>query len=55
MVLHVRIVEINPSREATTNKLPLYLIFNATDDMAVMQKEIFGPILTALVQKIVTT
>ena len=43
------IVEINPAREdfAATNgtKLPLYLVRNASDDMAVMQEEIFGPVL----------
>lgn len=45
-----RIITINPAGEETTpetagNKLPLTLIINPTDDMRVMQEEIFGPIL----------
>jgi coniferyl-aldehyde dehydrogenase len=43
------VIEINPSDEdfAASNgtKLPLYLVRNPTDDMAVMQDEIFGPVL----------
>ncbi|MBD9528332.1 coniferyl aldehyde dehydrogenase [Paracoccus sp. PAR01] len=43
------IVEINPKGENFTqqphHKIPPHLILNATDDMAVMQEEIFGPIL----------
>ncbi len=43
------VVEINPANEdfaaSNGNKMPLYLIRNPTDDMAVMQEEIFGPIL----------
>ena len=43
------IVEINPANEdfstANTTKMPLYLVRNPTDDMRVMQEEIFGPIL----------
>ena len=43
------VVEINPAKEdfAASNgtKLPLYIVRNPTDDMAVMQDEIFGPVL----------
>lgn len=43
------VVEINPANEAfggsNTRKMPLYLVRRPTDDMAVMQEEIFGPIL----------
>lgn len=43
------IVEVNPGNEdfskQNTNKMPLTLIRNPTDDMTVMQEEIFGPIL----------
>ncbi len=43
------VIEVNPSGEpvdtALSRKLPLYLVLNPTDDMAVMQQEIFGPIL----------
>lgn len=43
------IVEINPATEdfaaSNGNKMPLYLIRNPTDDMKVMQEEIFGPVL----------
>jgi coniferyl-aldehyde dehydrogenase len=43
------VVEINPAGEDFTssnrNKMPLYLVRNPTDDMTVMQEEIFGPIL----------
>lgn len=36
--------EYNPKK----NKLPVYLIFNATLDMSVMKEEIFGPLLPVL-------
>lgn len=43
-----QIVEINPGDEdfgaTNSNKMPLSLILNATDDMSVMQEEIFGPL-----------
>lgn len=43
------VVEINPAGEdfagSNRNKMPLYLVRNPTDDMKVMQEEIFGPIL----------
>ena len=43
------IIEVNPANEdfSKTNgtKLPLYIVRNPTDDMRVMQEEIFGPIL----------
>ncbi len=43
------IVEVNPANEdfaaSNGNKMPLYLVRNPTDDMKVMQEEIFGPIL----------
>jgi coniferyl-aldehyde dehydrogenase len=43
------VVEINPAGEdfagSNRNKMPLYLVRNPTDDMTVMQEEIFGPIL----------
>lgn len=43
------IVEVNPGNEdfskQNTNKMPLTLIRNPTDEMTVMQEEIFGPVL----------
>lgn len=43
------VVEINPGNEdfgaSNRNKMPLYLVRNPTDDMKVMQEEIFGPVL----------
>ncbi len=43
------ILEINPGNEdfskQNTNKMPLTLIRNPTDEMTVMQEEIFGPVL----------
>ncbi len=43
------LVEINPAREdfsqQPNHKIPPTLVLDATDDMAVMQDEIFGPIL----------
>ncbi len=44
-----RVVEVNPAREDFSQqehrKIPPTLIIDPTDDMAVMQEEIFGPIL----------
>lgn len=43
------VIEVNPGREnfegANVNKMPLYIVRDATDDMLVLQEEIFGPIL----------
>lgn len=43
------VVEVNPGNEdfaaSNGNKMPLYIIRNPTDDMKVMQDEIFGPVL----------
>jgi coniferyl-aldehyde dehydrogenase len=43
------IVTVNPANEdfaaSNTRKMPLTIVRNATDDMTVMQEEIFGPIL----------
>jgi coniferyl-aldehyde dehydrogenase len=43
------VIEVNPANEdfAASNgtKMPLYIVRNPTDDMAVMQDEIFGPVL----------
>lgn len=43
------VVEVNPGGEdfagAVGNKMPLFLVRNATPEMRVMQEEIFGPIL----------
>ncbi len=43
------LVEVNPANEnfagSNGNKMPLTIIRNTTDDMKVMQEEIFGPIL----------
>lgn len=42
------VIEVNPSEENLTDgtrKMSLHLILNPTDDMMVMQEEIFGPIL----------
>ncbi|MES1198686.1 MAG: coniferyl aldehyde dehydrogenase [Pseudomonadota bacterium] len=44
-----KVIEINPANEDFTQqehrKIPPTLILNATDDMGVMQEEIFGPLL----------
>src|SRR5262249_16848170 len=44
-----KVVEINPGKEDFSQqehrKIPPTLILDATDDMAVMQEEIFGPVL----------
>ena len=45
------VIAINPGDEkfpASDRKMPLHVVLNATDDMAVMQEEIFGPILPLL-------
>ncbi len=43
------VIEINPANEdfdaSNGNKMPLYIVRNPTDDMKVMQEEIFGPVL----------
>lgn len=43
------VIEVNPADEdfagSNGTKMPLYLVRNPTDDMAVMQEEIFGPVL----------
>jgi coniferyl-aldehyde dehydrogenase len=43
------IIEINPGGEdfggTNSNKMPLSLVLNASDEMAVMREEVFGPIL----------
>ncbi len=42
-----RIIEINPANERfeNTRKMPVTLVLDATDDMDIMQNEIFGPVL----------
>jgi coniferyl-aldehyde dehydrogenase len=44
------LLTINPSSEdlGDTRKLPMTLVLGATDDMLVMQEEIFGPILPVI-------
>lgn len=43
------LIEVNPAAEdfagSNGNKMPLTILRNVTDDMAVMQEEIFGPLL----------
>lgn len=43
------VVEVNPAGEdfeaSNGNKMPLYIVRNPSDDMKVMQDEIFGPVL----------
>jgi coniferyl-aldehyde dehydrogenase len=43
------VIAVNPANEdfaaSNARKLPLHIVRNATDDMIVMQEEIFGPIL----------
>lgn len=43
------VIEVNPANEdfksANSRKMPLHILRNVTDDMKVMQEEIFGPIL----------
>ncbi len=49
------LIEINPGDEDFTssngNKMPLTIVRNVTDDMQVMQNEIFGPILPVMTYK----
>lgn len=44
-----RVIEVNPAGEdftrQNTNKMPLTLLADVTDEMTVMQEEIFGPVL----------
>ncbi len=42
-----RVQEINPAGEDMSNqrKIPPTMVFDVTDDMAIMQEEIFGPVL----------
>lgn len=44
-----RVTVVNPGNEAfeasNGNKMPLHIVQHVTDDMAVMQEEIFGPVL----------
>jgi coniferyl-aldehyde dehydrogenase len=43
------VIEVNPGNEdfsaSNGTKMPLYIVRNPTDDMRVMQEEIFGPVL----------
>ncbi|WP_148864440.1 coniferyl aldehyde dehydrogenase [Marinobacter fonticola] len=46
-----KVVEINPAAENLsdgTRKMAMHLVLNPTDDMLVMQEEIFGPILPVI-------
>ena len=49
------VVEINPANEDFTQqqhrKIPPTLVINATDDMTIMQEEIFGPVLPIMTYK----
>ncbi|QMW24727.1 coniferyl aldehyde dehydrogenase [Sandaracinobacteroides saxicola] len=51
------VVEINPANEdfskQNTNKMPLTVLRNVTDEMSVMQEEIFGPVLPVKTYKAV--
>jgi len=47
----IEILEINPASDSISRdvkKLPLYLVVNPSEDLKVMQEEIFGPILPIL-------
>lgn len=48
-----RIIEVNPGGEdfSKSRKLPLHLILDVTDDMKVMQDEIFGPLMGVVTYK----
>ena len=47
------LIEVNPAGEdfagSNGNKMPLTIVRNVTDDMKVMQEEIFGPILPVMI------
>lgn len=45
-----KITVVNPAQEdfSGTRKMPLHIIQNATDDMKVLQEELFGPILPVI-------
>jgi coniferyl-aldehyde dehydrogenase len=47
------IIVINPANEdfSGSRKMPVHLILNATEEMAVLQKEIFGPVLPVIPYK----
>ena len=51
------VIEVNPGNEdfggANQRKMPLNIITNVTDDMKVMQEEIFGPLLPVMTYKAV--
>ena len=51
------VVVVNPANEdfskQNTNKMPLHIIRGATDEMTVMQEEIFGPLLPVRTYKAV--
>lgn len=42
-----RVIEFG-THDAKSNKMPVYLLFDVSDDMRVMKEEIFGPILPVL-------
>lgn len=47
-----QVIEINPAGEdfasSNGNKMPVYIVRNANEDMKVMQEEIFGPIMPVM-------
>ena len=49
------VIEVNPGNEqfgnANQRKMPLNIVKNVTDDMKVMQEEIFGPVLPVMTYK----
>ncbi|MEL6486229.1 MAG: coniferyl aldehyde dehydrogenase [Pseudomonadota bacterium] len=51
------VIEVNPGNEdfanANQRKMPLNIVKNVTDDMKVMQEEIFGPVLPVMTYKAV--
>lgn len=51
------VIEVNPAGEdfgnANQRKMPLNIVKNVTDDMKVMQEEIFGPVLPVMTYKAV--
>jgi len=48
-----RVVQINPGNEsfAQSQKMPIHLLLNVTEEMEVMKTEIFGPILLVIPYK----